>query len=211
MRVIVNEDDGMVTLRDIQEGTEYHFTGNRLGELLEQRVLETAQEDELAAITQKLKNSLPPAEAKLNRETQRRIDYVKGAIDSGMSLGSMRKLSCYISIKSLELVDSTPPSPGTLYRWIKAYTTSASNEESLVPKTQRSGNRNAKTSPENVRIIEATLDRLGKGEKYSTLYRQYLGVLASENERRLRVQEPRLVPVSMEGFRKRIRRRVEQQ
>lgn len=138
----LSDDAGeKVTLTDIDQGTEFYFESSYFESLLESGVFKVANESEIAAFLEQLPKSESPQEIRDNTEQQRRLKYVRGAIDAGIPSGTQHKLASYISIKSIELVDCEPPSAVTLYRWIRAYKRSGYDESSLIPRYRKAGNR----------------------------------------------------------------------
>lgn len=148
-----------------------------------------------------------PQEIRDNTEQQRRLKYVRGAIDANIPSGIQHKLASYISIKSIELVDCKPPSAVTLYRWIRAYKQSGCEESSLIPGYRKAGNRLPKISDDHNALLTDFLASTDHHLKVPAVYQDYLEVLEDLNTELRNVGKEEIRPISAQALRKRIRSR----
>lgn len=201
---VISTNQKTVTLQDIKNKVDFIFDSNHLETLIENGSLLVAQPDELESILKSTQEAILPIEQQINKERIRRLNYVKGALESSVKYGSQPKLAAYVSIRSLELVDTKPPSAVSVYRWINTYLKSGQDELSLNPKLNNRGNRSAKVCPAQDQLIDAFLIACNKNMKMMTLYREYLERLKCENDIRESNHQEKIIAISSEGFRKRL-------
>lgn len=201
---VISTDRKTVTLQDIKNQVDFIFDINHLETLIEKGSLLIAQPDELEAILKSTQESISPIEQQIDKERIRRLNYVKGALESSVKYGSQPKLTAYISIRSFELVDTKPPSTASVYRWINTYLKSGQDELSLNPKLNNRGNRSAKVCPAQDQLIDAFLIACNKNMKMMALYREYLERLKCKNDIRESNHQEKIIAISSEGFRKRL-------
>lgn len=202
-----NNADGKLKLKDIEQGTEFYLEAAYLESLVEAGKFQVAEPSELAEILNKMKVSKSHEEIRDSNECQRRLQYVTGAIESNIPC-SLPKLTAYISVRSLEIVDVNPPSAPTLYRWIRAYKNSGQNESSLIPNYKKAGNRTAKIDEKHDVLITNFLTRADHSCKLAVVYHDYLEAVAEFNAAQHLDGENSLIPISTEAMRKRLRRLV---
>lgn len=195
------------TLTDIEQGTEFHFESSYFESLLESGVFKVANQLEIAAFLGQLPKSESPQEIRDNTEQQRRLKYVRGAIDADIPSGTQHKLASYISIKSIELVDCDPPSAVTLYRWIRAYKRSGCDESSLIPRYRKAGNRLPKISNDHDELVTGFLNSTDRRLKIPAIYEGYLEVLEDLNLALRSDGKEEIKPITIQALRKRIRAR----
>lgn len=198
-------DSGNITLIDLEPGTEFHLNWEYFEALLEGGTFKVANPDELEAFLARQELPESPQDIRDREEQQRRMKYVSGAFDAGIPLGTPRKLASYISIKSLELVDTKPPSAQTLYRWIRAYQQSGCDQSSLTPRYKQAGNRLPKVTEEHDSLISDFLRTIDCSLKASIIYSQYLEALEAFNIKQRQEEKLAIIPISMQAFRKRVR------
>ena len=198
---------GEAILRDVESNAEFHFQIDQLKKLILDEVFTLGTEDDLPALLTELDNQPSPELEQSMNEQRKRLLYVEGAVQANISYGSLEKLASYLEIKSLEIGDRKPPSPITLYRWIKAYVDSNYEDSSLMPAFLKSGNRNAKVPVEHDLLIKKVLGTFDTNIKAPTAYKRYLKQLKELNIEREKSGQSQYKPISLESMRKRLKAR----
>ncbi|MFG0906061.1 hypothetical protein [Photobacterium damselae] len=204
-------DDGSLELRDIETDTNFVFSLDQLESLINNGMFSVRDEEEALEHLKKIAPVLDenPAIQNAKTEQKRRLQYVHGALEANLPIGAPSKLITYIEMKSLELNDKKPPSAVSLYRWLKAYKESHSDEGSLLPSYQNSGNRNSKVPLEHSNFIDAVIRNHKSSIKVNEVYGNYLAQLELFNQERFEGSLGRFKPISQYSFRRRWRRAKE--
>ena len=207
LRVLDRDEFSLV---DIETNAEFAFQKSYLERLVEEGRFSVADQAKLDAIQKELDDQ-PPIEMKQSLDEQkRRLRYVEGVLKADIPLGSQKRFTSYLSLKAIELQDRKPPSPVTLYRWVKTYVDSNRDDASLMPGYRKAGNRTPKVPSEHDQFINTVLDSVVGSPKTVVVYHSYLDKLAEHNEQRTRTGLEKISPVSQESIRKRLKRRIAQ-
>ena len=105
-------------------------------------MLQSYQEADLTQIPESLK-----------AKAQRKEKYIKAVLDQNPENYTPSGLNPIIQQVASFLEDSHPPSPITLYRWLKDYHHSGGDIRSLIPRHRAKGNYNPKITPHVHQLI----------------------------------------------------------
>lgn len=126
-------------------------------------------------------------------KTRRRLAYVKGVADAGLTVFTDEHLAPVIERVSREIPDPASPSCSTVRRWFKAYELAGEDVRALVPASRAQGNRERKigTDKANCAAVLKIIDEVINEEylslqrpKVADIYETIDSRIAGDNEHR---------------------------
>lgn len=162
---------GVMQLRDEATNTFYERTIESLHELFSEGQLRFLNDLQTESYTKSKYEQLQEADIsmlapKTKAELDRRIAYVKGAKEIGVTRLTKDEFGPIVNKISETIGDSHPPSPIQVYKWYSGYKKSAEDVRALIPRHHKKGNKMARFSPELSSIIDSKIR-----EKYLTIQR----------------------------------------
>jgi putative transposase len=140
---LLNEATGQTTWLTEKQLVQSFFAHElTLKNPVEDQTVQSYQEADYAQIPDSLK-----------AEAGRKKKYIKAVLDQNLETYTPASLSPIIQQVALMVEDSHPPSPITLYRWLKDYHHSGDDIRSLIPRHQAKGNYDPKITPEVLQLI----------------------------------------------------------
>ncbi len=128
---------------------------------LGRRQLAVALAEGKAEIKTKTRSNVRGAKADLSalpkkeqEEVQRRLTYIKLVETPEISATGKQLITESIKRGAERLGDLSPPSPATLYSWLKAYRSASRDACALIPRTRGRGNRRRRLCAEVIEALE---------------------------------------------------------
>lgn len=107
-------------------------------------------------------DGLPPIPSALPAKhrliLQRRLHYVRAALDQTATFSCIRELKIIVTSVAALIQDNKPPSPSSLYRWCRRYVDSNEDVLSLAPLTANCGRRHGQIDEEVIELFYITID-----------------------------------------------------
>lgn len=141
------------------------------------------------------------------RQVLRRLGYVRGVLSSGISRGRTELMLSVIREQATQMSDPKPPSPKTVWRWIKCYQDAKNDLTSLISRHLQRGCSERVTAIEEQDIQDAIDEWYMTSNRTSVrgAYLLYCGKVLSRPVQARQSKRP--VPVSYSTFARRIAKR----
>ncbi|MCG7551657.1 hypothetical protein [Pseudoalteromonas sp. Of7M-16] len=183
-----------VVLTDIESGGRFNFEKPGLEQLVSNGQLRTIARRELPTkLTFKPLSNVKKLKAETaedvasKKEMQRRYKYVQGAIEQSVPAYTEKWLTPFITQKSVEINDNSPPSWRTLAHWNKAFVESGWDKNALMPRHKAKGNRTKQLPQEVHDLIDDVINeylRTHTVVRYQKVYDLFLEQLEKLNAER---------------------------
>ncbi|PWC54827.1 Mu transposase C-terminal domain-containing protein [Azospirillum sp. TSO22-1] len=114
-----------------------------------------------SALPEELRRRLATSVASLSEAAQKAMARKQAYVAAAERMPEAKRrsdMAAVITEVAAELGDQAPPGVSTVYRWLKDYRTAGGNPRSLVPATERRGNRSRRFPPVVLDIMTAVIN-----------------------------------------------------
>lgn len=157
-RIIERLPDETLKLKDVKTDENYIMAETELVQAFFQGDLEFDTSNNGNRQTY-MKSDYALTNEDLKNEADRKEKYVKEYMDRKPKCCSGKVLEPIIDDVAKRIGDGNPPSPSTLYRWIKEYRDGGLDKRALFPLYVNRGNRTPRLDPEIYAIIDKVINQ----------------------------------------------------